>query len=169
MILPNRALAKVVRSGMKTALAQVTIVSEELQMTMTNKDISQVLTEEAIGFIDFFKRSINRNILSMPGPYTVFAPVDQVFSNLPVGLKFKTKSDQSIADKLFNTHIVIGYYLEKDLAKMDVLMNLNNDSLSIAKCNSSVTIQHACLIKSDIECINGIVHLIDNLLFPPHL
>ena len=103
------------------------------------------------------------NTLKQPGPFTVFAPTDKAFANLPEGTLenlFKTENKDTLADIL--KHHVIP---EKVTLKRRGLRTLNNDSL-ILNTLGLTTVNNAMIIARDIPATNGVIHIIDTVLIP---
>jgi len=101
------------------------------------------------------------------GPFTVFAPTDEAFAKLPAGtvenlLKPENK-DQLTA--ILTYHVVSGKVLASDVIKLESAKTLLGQSIKIDASNG-VKINDAHVVKADIECGNGVIHVIDAVLLP---
>ena len=95
------------------------------------------------------------------GPFTVFAPTDEAFSALPQGTLaslLKPENKPALVALLEN-HIVPGAIRAVDLLPIPRAKTLNGDSLPIG-----LRIAGASVIQADIECRNGVIHVVDGVL-----
>ncbi len=102
------------------------------------------------------------------GPYTVFAPTDDAFKQLPAGtldslLKPENK-DKLRAILLY--HVVAGRVTAKQVMKMTSAKTVNGQEVKISSEGGTVKVNDATVIKADIEASNGIIHVIDKVLLP---
>ncbi len=102
------------------------------------------------------------------GPFTVFAPSDEAFAKLPAGtveslLKPENK-DKLVA--ILTYHVVPGKVGSADAAKTDKAKTVQGKELSISAAGGGVKIDAANVTKADIECSNGVIHVIDTVLMP---
>lgn len=105
------------------------------------------------------------DILCSEGPYTIFAPTDEAFSKLPDGtIKDLLKDREKLTD-ILTYHVVSNRVLSKDVTKLKKVYTINGKQVKI-KIGNNIKIDNARIIKSDIECINGIIHIIDAVLLP---
>lgn len=99
---------------------------------------------------------------------TVFAPTDEAFAKLPQGtvetlLKPENKS-QLISILTF--HVVPGRVMAKDAFKVNFAGTANGQRLDIAKKDGKLTINGSALVATDIQCDNGVIHVIDAVMLP---
>lgn len=105
--------------------------------------------------------------LQGPGPFTVFAPTDEAFAKLPKDtleslLKPENK-DQLTA--ILTYHVVAGQVLAADVVKLDAAGTVNGQRVKIAT-KDVVRVNQANVVKTDIACKNGVIHVIDEVLLP---
>lgn len=117
-----------------------------------------------------FLRAINETnyweIFNGKGPFTVFAPNDDAFKNLPDDHYDKLFwSGDTLAD-VISQHVVIGRLKRHDISHMDELINLNNLPLAIEKLSEGLIVGSAKIVEADIECTNGIIHEVDLVMMP---
>ena len=106
--------------------------------------------------------------LKGPGPFTVFAPSDDAFAKLPAGTVEGLLKDIPKLKSILTYHVVAGKVMAADVMKMDgkTAATVNGAVLTIStaggvKLNSKVNV-----VKTDIECSNGVIHVIDSVLLP---
>jgi len=105
------------------------------------------------------------DILSIEGPFTIFAPTDQAFAKLPKGTMEKLLKDKEKLTEILTYHVILDRVMVKQVIKIRKANTINGKDLSINTKNG-VKIDKANIIKTDIECINGILHIIDEVLIP---
>ena len=102
------------------------------------------------------------------GPFTVFAPTDEAFANLPEGtvetlLKPENKK-QLVA--VLTYHVVAGKVMAADVVKLDAAATVNGQRVNIKVDGDTVQVDAAHVVKADIHCSNGIIHVIDQVILP---
>jgi uncharacterized surface protein with fasciclin (FAS1) repeats len=111
--------------------------------------------------------------LSGDGPYTVFAPTDAAFAELPAGtldtLLQPANQDQLTA--ILTYHVVPAEVMAADV-KAGEVPTVNTAPFTIALDGQAVAItdgqgNQANVIETDIDASNGVVHVIDAVLLPP--
>src|SRR5690349_23274952 len=106
--------------------------------------------------------------LKGPGPFTVFAPTDEAFAKLPAGtvedlLKPENKAKLT---EILTYHVVPGRMPAAKVTAMSSAPTVNGKALSIATANGGVTVGGAKVVKTDILCTNGVIHVIDAVMIP---
>ena len=102
------------------------------------------------------------------GPFTVFAPTDEAFAKLPKGTLdslLKPENKQKLAS-ILTYHVVSGKVMAADVVKLTEAKTVNGQSLTINVKDGTVMVDSAKVIKTDIECSNGVIHVIDAVLLP---
>ena len=107
--------------------------------------------------------------LKGPGPFTVFAPTDAAFAKLPAGTLddlLKPENKEKLV-AILTYHVVPGKVDAKQVAKMSDAKTVNGKELKIMAQGGKVMVDNADVVKTDIECSNGVIHVIDAVLLPP--
>ncbi len=98
------------------------------------------------------------------GPFTVFAPTNDAFENLPDGvLDYLLENPTELAGVL-KYHVVAGSVLSTDLAT-GAVTTLNGD-IDVDISTGVVINGSASVVTADIKATNGVVHIIDEVLIP---
>jgi uncharacterized surface protein with fasciclin (FAS1) repeats len=103
--------------------------------------------------------------LSAEGPFTVFAPTDDAFAKLPEGTIESLLRDKEKLTNILTYHVVPNKVMAKDVIKIKNAKTVNGKELAIFSENG-VKIDDATVIEPDIECSNGVIHIIDSVLLP---
>ncbi len=109
--------------------------------------------------------------LKGPGPFTVFAPTDDAFRALPAGTVeelLKPENKEKLAG-ILKFHVVAAKVMAADVATMDAPTLLEGKSASVVKDEETgaVTYAGANVTQTDIDCTNGVIHVIDAVVMPP--
>jgi transforming growth factor-beta-induced protein len=102
------------------------------------------------------------------GPFTVFAPTDEAFAKLPAGTVenlLKPENKQKLVS-ILTYHVVPGKVMASEVVKLSDAKTVNGQSLTITVEGKMVMVDSAKVVKTDIECSNGVIHVIDAVVLP---
>ena len=105
--------------------------------------------------------------LQGPGPFTVFAPTDEAFAKLPKGTVedlLKPENKAKLAG-ILTYHVVAGKVMAADVVKLKTATTVEGSNVMIDTMNG-VKIDGANVVKTDIVCSNGVIHVIDSVILP---
>ncbi len=105
--------------------------------------------------------------LSGDGPFTVFAPTNDAFGKLPAGTVESLLKPEN-RDKLtaiLTYHVVPGKVLAKDVVSLTSAKTVNGQQIKIDTAGG-VKVDNANVVKTDILCSNGVIHVIDSVILP---
>lgn len=106
--------------------------------------------------------------LSGNGPFTVLAPTDEAFAKLPKGTVeslLNPENKEKLAT-ILKLHVASGE-LTSDMATDGAeFPTLEGAKLMVAVDGKKVTVGGASVVKADIACSNGVIHVIDTVLLP---
>lgn len=109
---------------------------------------------------------------SPPGPFTVFAPTNTAFTSLFTNLGYASITAVPEADlsAILNTHVVAGSnVLSSDLTDGMVVTTLG-DTFTIntgtATTFTDLNNRTGNIILTDIQAVNGVIHVIDTVILP---
>jgi len=105
--------------------------------------------------------------LKSPGPFTVFAPTDAAFAKLPPGALDGLLKDPEKLKAVLLYHVVPGDVMASDVVKMTSAKTAGGAEVAIAVKGGKVKVNNANVVKTDIKCTNGVIHVIDTVLMPP--
>ena len=102
------------------------------------------------------------------GPFTVFAPTDDAFGKLPkeaIADLLKPENKKKLTS-ILTYHVVPGKVMAADVVKITSAKTVNGQSASVKVEGGNVMIDGAKVLKTDIECGNGVIHVIDSVIMP---
>ena len=102
------------------------------------------------------------------GPFTVFAPTDEAFAKLPAAdlASLLKPENKEALKKILTLHVVPGLLSSEALASHGSPKTLNGAKLAVASNRHGLAINEATVIKADLVCGNGVIHVIDRILTP---
>lgn len=102
------------------------------------------------------------------GPFTVFAPTDEAFARLPKGTleSLLEPENRATLTTILTYHVVPGSVPAKKVVKSKNLHSLNGQRVGIHVEDGAVTAAGSGVVKTDIECTNGIIHVVDTVMLP---
>ena len=102
------------------------------------------------------------------GPFTVFAPTDEAFAKLPAGTIESLLKPENKAKlvAILTYHVLPGKLLAKDVVKLSEAKTVQGSSVKIAVKDGKVKVDDANVVKTDILCGNGVIHVIDAVMLP---
>ncbi len=118
-----------------------------------------VAAVQAAGLVDTLKGA---------GPFTVFAPTDEAFAKLPAGTVEDLLKPENKAklQAILTYHVVAGKVMAKDVVKLHAAKTVNGEEVTIKTAMGSVMVDNAKVVKTDILCTNGVIHVIDTVIMP---
>jgi len=105
--------------------------------------------------------------LSGEGPFTVFAPTDDAFAAVPEATLNALLADKAELTKVLTYHVASGKYMAEDVVSMGNITTLEGNMLDVEVTDEGVFVGGAQVTQTDIECSNGVIHVIDTVLIPP--
>ena len=101
------------------------------------------------------------------GPFTVFAPTDDAFAKLPEGTVddlLKPENKDKLAG-ILTYHVVAGKVMSGDVVKLTEAETVNGQKVKI-DASEGVKVDDATVTTADVECKNGVIHIIDSVILP---
>ena len=102
--------------------------------------------------------------LQSKGPFTVFAPTDEAFAKLPKETVESLMADKEALRKVLLYHVVPAKVMAADVKAGEVATA--EGGKATLNTDGGVTIDGAKVIKTDIVCTNGVIHVIDAVILP---
>ena len=106
--------------------------------------------------------------LKSGGPFTVFAPSDDAFAALPAGTVdelVKPENKAKLAAILL-LHVIPGKVMAADVVGQVMDPATAGGTTVHVDGTNGVTVDAAKVVTADIECSNGVIHVIDTVLLP---
>ena len=146
----------------KTAIAAASHMSSSKTLLENIKmDTSYTIFEAALDSTGLVET------LSQSGPFTIFAPTNESFRKLPPGI-YESLMETRKRDlaNILSYHIVASSMKTKDLRDGQKLRTLAGEELIITLRKNKVLVNGIEVVTRDIESSNGIIYVINDILFP---
>ena len=101
------------------------------------------------------------------GPFTVFAPTDDAFAKLPANVVADLLKPENKAklQGVLTYHVVAGKVLAADVLKLKTAKTVQGQEIAI-DTTDGVKVDGAKVVKADVLCSNGVIHIIDSVILP---
>lgn len=106
--------------------------------------------------------------LSGTAPFTVFAPTDDAFAKVDPALLEALGKDPAKLKEVLTYHVVSGTVMAKDV-KAGEVPTVQGEKIKVSIQGSTVMVNTAKVVKTDITASNGVIHVIDAVLMPPSM
>jgi uncharacterized surface protein with fasciclin (FAS1) repeats len=104
--------------------------------------------------------------LSGEGPFTVFAPTDEAFAEIPEEQLNALLADKEALTAVLTYHVVAGKVMAEDVVKLSSAETVNGQSVDIKVMDGKVMIDGAEVISADVAATNGVIHVINKVILP---
>lgn len=133
-------------------------------------DIVQVATDA--GFNTLVAAVVAADLvetLQGPGPFTVFAPTDEAFANLPAGTldNLLLPENKETLASILTYHVVSGLVTSEQVVGLNSATTVQGEDIAITVVDGTVFLNGVAVTSTDVEASNGIIHIIDGVLLPP--
>jgi uncharacterized surface protein with fasciclin (FAS1) repeats len=149
-------------------------------MATINQQMSNILdTAKSIGDFKMLMRVVEASgladTLKNQGTFTVFAPTDEAFRNLPTGKLDEWLRDPSKLKSVVTYHIMDRNISENEFHRLTAggktpsLPTMQGSPVMLkthGTISKTMFVNESKIIQSDIETSNGVIHIIDRVLEP---
>ena len=103
------------------------------------------------------------------GPFTVFAPTDEAFAKMPkeTVVDLLKPENREKLQSILTFHVIAGSVDLSGALSAGQATTVQGAPLTVKFAEGSVRINEANLVNADIKCSNGVIHVIDSVIFPP--
>ena len=156
------------------------------QLTAAEKAPAKNIVETAVAAGSFntlaaaLKAGDLVDALSSDGPFTVFAPTNDAFNNLPDGTLESLLLPENIGtlQSILTYHVVAGRFMAEDVVNAIndnggqlTVTTLQGNDLTLKMWEGNVYVKDATgnkakVIITDVETTNGVIHAINNVVLP---
>jgi transforming growth factor-beta-induced protein len=161
---------------MKVRIALVTLllVLVPFGMAMAQQPTNLYDTLAAAGnyktFLSLVDKANVKELKSMQGPFTVFAPTDEAFAAVPQATMDKIMGDPAIVRDVVYFHITPGKYMAKDLIVLKECKTMcptdNAGIMHFSMMGDKYMVNNAHIVQPDMVATNGMAQGIDAVMLP---
>ncbi|MEB3212165.1 MAG: fasciclin domain-containing protein [Leptolyngbyaceae bacterium] len=147
----------------------------QTQMDMGQTEASMTIVDVASGnesfntLVQAVQQAGLAETLMGEGPYTVFAPTDEAFSQLPDGaLDYLLQPEnRDLLQQVLTYHVVSGEVTSNQIATGPV--EALGGGLAVRTTSDGVIVNNASVVNADIQASNGVIHAVNRVLLPETL
>ena len=160
--------ANVVSADVVTSNGLIHVIDKVLTPSDTPRDIPR--TAQCTGTHDSLVAAVIQaellETLQGPGPFTVFAPTDQAFTDAGIDLaSMDTPEGKATLANILLYHVVSGEVASSALSDGMTAETVNGQDLTF-DLTSGVMVNDASVTAADVATSNGVIHVIDKVLMP---
>ena len=160
--------ANVTATDVPTSNGIIHVIDKVLMPTATPNDIPR--TAQCTGIHDSLVAAVIQaelvETLQGEGPFTVFAPTDQAFTDAGIDLAaLDTEEGKAALTDILLYHVVPGNVPSSAVEECGTATAVNGDTLSFG-VGDVVTVNGATVTLADVATSNGVIHVIDTVLTP---
>ena len=135
--------------GMKKDIVETAVAADDFD--------TLVAAVQAAGLVETLKGE---------GPFTVFAPTDAAFAEIPEADLQALLADKEQLTKVLTYHVVPGNVTASEVIGLDSATTVEGSDIDVEVVEGGVKVDGANVIKTDIEASNGVIHVIDAVIMP---
>lgn len=105
------------------------------------------------------------------GPYTVFAFTDRAFERLPESFRSHlfSAAGRGTLEQVLGYHVIPGKAMSQDMfGRVYEVPTLDGHTLTIEGQMDFIRVNGSTILQPDIMARNGVIHLLDYVIIPPH-
>ena len=161
--------ANVIQADVMASNGIIHVIDKVLTPSDTPRDIPR--TAQCTGAHDSLVAAVIQaellTTLQGEGPFTVFAPTDQAFTDAGIDLAAldTPEGKQTLSDILLY-HVVASEVPSSAVTDCLSADTVNTNPLSFTVDDSGVMVNSATVVTPDVQTSNGVIHVIDKVLLP---
>lgn len=108
-------------------------------------------------------------LLESPGNFTVFAPTNDAFNDLPGETlqMLKDPANKAELTRIIRSHIIEEKLLAEDLKEKPSFETAIGKPVKVWVDNGALVVGDAKVVKENVDASNGVIHIINKVLIPP--
>ncbi len=105
--------------------------------------------------------------LTSGGPFTVFAPTDEAFAKLDPLVLERLMADPDKFYDLLSYHAFAGRLTADKALQRGNVKTIQGSEVKFRRDGAKLLVNDAAVTEADVSCTNGMLQVIDRVLFPP--
>ncbi len=157
---------------MQENLMKKVIVSTFLLLTSASFSFAADIVDTAVSagsfktLVSLVQKAGLVETLKGAGPFTVFAPTDEAFAKVPANVLEELGNNPDKLKAVLTYHVVGAKVMAADV-KTGAAPTVNGAKINLKAEGGKVMVNKANVVKADIACDNGVIHVIDSVILPP--
>jgi uncharacterized surface protein with fasciclin (FAS1) repeats len=148
------------------------LLSTFLLLTSASFSFAADIVDTAVGagsfktLVSLVQKAGLVDTLKSKGPFTVFAPTDEAFAKVPQAVLEDLGANPEKLKAVLTYHVVAAKVMAADV-KTGPAGTVNGANIRLKADGGKVMVNRANVVKADIACDNGVIHVIDAVILPP--
>ncbi|XP_039222601.1 periostin isoform X4 [Crotalus tigris] len=119
-------------------------------------------------FLNLVEAAGLEEVLSQPGDWTFFVPTNDAFKGLTEQEKEILIRDQNALRNILLYHLIRGVFIANGIEPgvTSILKTIQGSKLYLKMINDTLLVNEVKSTESDLMATNGVIHVIDKLLYP---
>jgi uncharacterized surface protein with fasciclin (FAS1) repeats len=97
----------------------------------------------------------------------VFAPTDEAFAKVPKDVLDGLARDKAKLQEVLKYHVLTSKWTTDDIKLVKQTGTVQGKPVQFGTSGTAMTVNGAKIVKPNVDCSNGMVHVIDAVLLPP--
>ena len=106
-------------------------------------------------------------MLAFNGDFTIFAPTDAAFAQLPPATRDAAFSDTNTLRQLLLHHMLLSKWQTNVIGGWDVAHSIVGKQIEVSFRSGALYLDDARVIEGDVVADNGLIHVVNQVLIPP--
>lgn len=150
---------------MKKALLTLSLLLASSSLTFAADIVDTAVAAGSFKtLVELVKKAGLVDTLKSAGPFTVFAPTDEAFAKVPKATLDMLAANPDKLKAVLTYHVVGAKVMAADV-KPGKVKTVQGQEITLAT-KGGVTVNKAKVVKADIACDNGVIHVIDAVILP---
>jgi transforming growth factor-beta-induced protein len=98
--------------------------------------------------------------------YTIFAPTDDAFAEIPEETLNQLMDDQDALREVLLSHVVVGEVTSDEVVNLEKAKVASGETLRVKNGGDYVKVANAKVVEADIMAANGVIHAVDSVIMP---
>jgi transforming growth factor-beta-induced protein len=115
------------------------------------------------------RTGLNETLSNETRNFTVFAPTDEAFAQLPPDVSeliLNSTESEALLPEVLLYHVIEGSYNASDLIGIGVIETVQGENLVFTGTADDLSVNEVNVTTADIQCGNGVLHVINGVLLP---
>ncbi|MEE6472394.1 hypothetical protein FKM82_009601 [Ascaphus truei] len=119
-------------------------------------------------FLNLVEHAELKELLSQPGSWTLFVPTNDAFKGLSAEELEILKRDKVALQNILLYHLTQGVFIGSGFESgvTNILKSLQGSKIMVKTINDSISVNEVISKEADLMANNGVIHVVDKLLFP---
>jgi uncharacterized surface protein with fasciclin (FAS1) repeats len=97
----------------------------------------------------------------------VFAPTDEAFAKVPKDVLDGLAKDKAKLQEVLKYHVLTSKWTTDDIKLVKQTGTVQGQAVVFGAAGGAITVNGVKVVKPNVDCSNGMIHVIEAVLLPP--